>query len=440
MNRIDQFLKTKNKPTVLIMTNFMDLNPGYSLTGIVIDQVKMLLRHGHKVVLYVNEQYNPKFEEESGLTDIRQNYPDSFKVQRYTTFLHLIDYQSQEDLTEEHQEAINKIADGFLTGILSEKPASIFTHDFIFTGWNLPYAKAIQRVSTYAEAKDIKWYHWIHSIPGGQRDWWYIQDYGDNHKIVFPNHTDKLMVSASFRAPQKDILAIPHIKDMRTWYDMCPEVWSITGAFPGLLSADIVQVYPASSDRLHAKQVDVLIKLFGFMKTSSNCTVFLMIANQWATGKQRKEDLEKYKELAEQYGLEVGTDFVFTSDIQPDFELGLSKRILRELQLFQNVFIYPTQGESFGLVGPEAAFTGPLMVTNRSLTMLKEVMGHYSSSFDFGSYHQNTPDVENDEYLDAIARNILHMILTSPECCTKSYVRKRYNMSHIYKAFYSHML
>ena len=182
--------------------------------------------------------------------------------------------------------------------------------------------------------------------------------------------------------------------------------------------------------------MDAIIKIFGFMKLRGTQDVFLCAANQWATGRQRKEDVNIYIQKAIDAGLEPGIDFVFTSEYKEEFGTGISKRLLRELQLLQNVFIFPTKEESFGLVGPEAAFSGALPIINKSLTMQFEVMSTHAPAFDFGSFHQDTPNMESEDYINAIANAVLNRLYNNEAIMTKLYCRKRYNMDDIYTRYY----
>lgn len=427
-----------NIKTVAILTNFMDFNPGYSLSGIVVDQIHMLARKGHKVILYVNEQYNPANELDAGLTQVKERFPELVKVKTKTKFMHLIDYTSIKDITDEHKDAALVAGEIYADEFIEEDVDTVFTHDFIFTGWNLPYDQAIYATDANLAKKQerVLWYHWVHSVPSAGRDWWDIKLHGNNHYVVFPNETEIQRVAESFKCSVQQIKAIPHVKDIRTWYDFSDATMDITEQFPKIMQAQVVQVYPCSTDRLSAKQLSLVIQIFGHIKIFAKVPVFLVIANQWATGKQRKEDVNKYIEEAEGCGLINGKDFVFTSTIADVYAKGISKTMLRELTLLSNLFVFPTKEESFGLVGPEAAFAGVLPIMNKSLDMMKEVMGTGAPAFDFGSHHNNTPQTADPEYIKAISMAILNRLYSNEALATKNYVKNKYNMENIYYRYY----
>ena len=424
-------------PTVAIFTNFMDFNPGYSLSGIVYEQALMLLKKDHKVFLFVNEQFNPKFNTDSGLTSLIEQYPNHFKILQKTKFMHLTDYKSLTEYMESnHPEQAEEAAKIFLYEIQENKIDIVFTHDFVFTGWNIPYAEAVKKTSEALKDYPIKWFHWVHSVPSGRRDWWNLSLYGKNHYIVYPNSIDSIRVAESFQCRQNKVKVIPHLKDIRVWFDFSPETWEITERYPNLMQADIIQVYPASSDRMNAKQVHSLLAIFAHMK-EARVPIFFFVANQWATGLQRREDVNKYISLGEKLGLVYEEDFVFSSTIDEKYQTGISKRMIRELQLLSNIFIFPTLEESFGLVGPEASYSGAHAFINRSLPMQYEVMGSQVPAYDFGSFTQKVDAMSDPAYLRSIAFSVLNFCFSNPILINKMYTRKRYNMDHLYYKYYS---
>jgi hypothetical protein len=449
---------------IAILTNFMDFNPGYSLSGIVVEQCHMLLREGHVVHVFVNEQYNPKHDRDSRLWHLRRQYGDQLVLHKKTKFMHLIDYRTKDAITHEHVAAAEEAGETYYKVLRDEKIDTVFTHDFIFTGWNLPYSLAVKHASEKlrldVNVLPVSWLHWVHSVPSDGRDWWRIQEYGPNHYIVFPNRTEVVRVADMFHTRPSNVICVPHLKDIRNWYEFGDDAMHFTTIYPDIMRAEAVQIYPASTDRLSAKQLDIVIRVFGYIK-QMNTKVFLVVANQWATGRQAKENIKTYIDLAFDCGLEYGMDFAFTSitpgplsgfdngfdileaieqsegdkDIFP-YSIGINRRMLRELQLLSSIFIFPTLEESFGLVGPEASYSGALVILNRSLTMQFEIMGHMAPAFDFGSHHQLHPPAKEEEYLRAVAAAVLNRLFCNESMMTRTRARARYCMDNIYDRYY----
>jgi len=416
----------------------MDFNPGYSLTGIVKDQVIMLLRYGHDVDLYVNDQYNFNSGDPVSKEEIEKFGGDTgkYKMVPKMPFQRLTDYKSINEVKADDKDIINKTRD-MLCEELKETDF-VFTHDFIFTGWFLVYGQGCRLASPKLE--NIKgWYHWVHSMPSAMFDWWKIRQYGENHKVVYPNYTDRIQVAEQFRGVANDVRVVPHIKDIRTWFNFSAETCQFIDTYPDILTADIVQLLPASVDRLASKRVREVCKIVAGIKSQGK-SVCLIIANQWATGRQQKEDSDKYRMEAVKDGLIDQKEIIFTSDFQsPKYDVGIPQHMIRELFLCSNLFIFPTREESFGLVVPEAALSGCFMVLNRSLQMQREVSGNEALFFDFGSCHTEH-HVANEKYWSDIAFIIAGRMKESEAIKTRLFAKKTYNMDSLYNNYYMPMM
>ena len=411
---------------VAILTNFAEFHPGYSLTGIVSDQARMLSRYGHEVYIYVTEHFSEKYPS-----------PKDAVIEKKIPARDLRDYRSQNEISADH-----RVMSGQISTILQQDLVSfdfVFTHDWIFTGWNLPYALAIKDASQKLKQTNpkLRWLHWIHSVPSLRLDWWDIRSYGPMHRIVFPNKTDQIRVAEQYRALPNWVKVIPHIKDLRSWFDFHEETCRLIDDFPSIMQADVVQVYPASADRLHAKGVKEVICIFSELK-KRGLSVSLLIADQWATGRQPRQNVEHYEEIARRNGLVVGKEFMFTS--RWDYEkygTGLPKRMLRELWQCSNLFIFPTKEESFGLVSPEAALSGGvLLVLNKSLLMQLEVNGFTGLYLDFGSYHNMFKPANERQYFRDVATLIINQMRNDSSIMSKTFMRKQYNWDNIYLKYY----
>ena len=410
---------------IAILTNHMEMIPGFSLTGIIQDQCRMLSRYGHEVHLFVNEQFNEN-SHPVGL--------DGYNVtlEKKVPFAHLVDYQSEMDLRDEHVKTVEATAE-----MLKKKLADFdfaFTHDWIFQGWFLPYGLGL--IKAARELPGCHFLHWIHSVPSGFRDWWKIRLYGSNHTLIYPNETDRLYVAEQYRGVIENVRAIHHIKDLRTWFDFDSITCDIIDKVPALMRAHIVQILPASADRLQAKRVRETIMIFARLK-KMGLSVCLFVANQWATTRNRKESVEYYKRIARAEGLADG-EVVFSSELSEEYETGLPKRVIRELFQLSNLFIFLTREESFGLVIPEACLSGGvLLVNNESLQMQREIAMQSGLYFNMGSNRINHVIENENKYFCQIALIIWGRMRQNESIVSKMRMRQRYNMDYLYNNEYA---
>ena len=427
---------------IAILTTFRDFPPGYSLTGIVKDQVRMLASFGNDVHLFVSEKFYGKGEAAPNIDHEKYGIdPSKVHVRMEMPNTDQIDYRSKTEITPEHQELVKRITK-FYVDKLSDFDV-IFTHDLIFQGWYMPYGLAIMEASK--SMPKARWMHWIHSIPSVHRDWWNIREYGANHKIIYPNETDIQLISEQFRGDTGYVRSIPHIKDIRQWFGFTAETCKFFRAYPSALQADVFKVYPASVDRLSAKRVNHVIDIIANIKRK-HLSVCLIIAAQHATGKQQREDISQYEKMAEARGLIPNKELIFTNNFDTSVDkngnlvapygTGIPQTMIRDLFLCSNLFIFPTREETFGLVLPEAALSGVLVVANKSLRMLYEVSGGRALFFDFGSYHHRFVDPDMQGYLEDIASVIVGTMLRDSSIQAKTFSRIQYNWDALYHRFY----
>jgi glycosyltransferase involved in cell wall biosynthesis len=408
---------------IAILTNFHEINHGYSLTGIVEDQVTMLTEYGHQVHFYALEG----FDRESAGKRLQ-----AAELHAVVPAGKLVDYRSMGHLSQDHWDLADRTAE-----VLGRELVGmdlVFTHDWCFTGWNLPHFLGL--LGAGQGLAGTRFYHWVHSIPAMRpegRDWWRVQDWGPSHKVVYPNSIDAGCVASQFRGSLDDVVVIPHIKDLRSFWEFDAETCRFIDEHPEFLQADIVQLLPASTDRLWSKRVDVVISVMAALKRLGK-TVCLVVANQWATGRGVKDSLKSYRNLARDEGLEWGAEVVFTSEFGPEYEAGISKRMVRELFLCSNLFVFLTDHESFGLVVPEACLSGVFPVLNGSLPQQADLVDSRACFHLAGSWCHKPPyGVENEA---ALAQRLANEMARNPSLMSQTICRQKYNWDAVYNVYY----
>jgi glycosyltransferase involved in cell wall biosynthesis len=292
--------------------------------------------------------------------------------------------------------------------------------------------------------RDLHWFHWIHSYPGGQRDWWNLNDYQGVHVAVFPTQSGLDVVANSFRTNNDHVIYIPHVKDIRNELKFSKATVEIIDLFPSIIQADIVQCYPAPTDRLDSKGLKDLISVFSLLKKAGK-SVCLIIPNQYSNRRASRlvDPIKYYEKVARRCGLRPYEDFIFTSEILGEkYTDGLPHRVVLDLMSCSNLFVFPSRSESFGFVLTEAALSGSCIhVLNESAPAQLEVVESNGILFDFGDGRAeiSTSETRAERY-DKLTIRIIEEFETNTAVRARTTVRQRFNQDTVYRDYYQGML
>lgn len=432
---------------VAIFTNFGDYQQAYSLTRVVRDQIKMLVTHGYKPTVIVNESFEPQdMYAHPDVTIFRlPNIPVSNDIEKDPTF----------------EADVNAIAKGLER--LAPDVDVIITHDVVYQPACLKHNFAARRVA--AKFPQIKWLHWIHSatppVTFGRLVGIFGDDYVNlvrkpfpNSKYVYFNDFSVPSVASNFDISQEEVRVVHHPTDIVGFLGISPQVEELVEK-KHLLEADAICIYPIRLDR--GKQVQMVIRTMAMLKKLGT-SVRVVIVDFHSTGGDKVTYRDDLKQIGIDYGLN-SDELTFTSEFNKEWRNELPYAHVRDLMLLSNVFIMPSVSESYSLITQEAGILKNVVVLNYDFPPFRDIFGSnaifrkYSSNFDVMAdpteamtsetsrttteYGPNgAPADARRKYEEDYHSDTAKMIsarLNHPEMKLSTFLRKHRNLDYIFK-------
>ena len=405
------------KPKVAILTSLTDYSPAYSLTGVILDQARMLHRAGYDYELMCLEYFNPNDRAEIE----REGLNATYKLGR--TILH--DYQPFDEPKEDTptQQGFYKQVDVYFNGDstgLGYKQALepfdvIITHDLMFLSWYVPENQAIRMCADLWP--DKRWLHWCHSaptvIPGVIYPSKLRFEGCRNSMYISLNHRQRQDVANMFGITPQDVGVVYNPKDIRDLYNFHADTCDFIQQYD-ILDHEILQVYPFSTPRFGAKGVRHLLRIFGFWK-KLGVRARLVLVNAHCNQDIDRPHEEEIIRYAESCGLEIDRDVILTSRFarsRTDTEEGrhryglwtysVPRKVVQELMLAANMFIFPSISEACSLIQAEASIAGKFVVLNRNFVPMMEFGSPNTMHYEFTG---RDPD-QDPGYYEAVAREM----------------------------------
>jgi hypothetical protein len=437
------------------LTSLTDYSPAYSLTGIILDQARVLKRYGYPYTLFCLKAFNSnhkKIAEELGIEvsyELPQTRLHPYKVNESvkTTIDGQVGFDDQVNIHFEGCKEKGTI--GYRDALASYD--TIITHDLMFLEWHLPQNAAIRKCIDLYPNKN--WLHWIHSGPSNRpNNVCYPSTLrysaAPNSTYVFLNDGQRLDCALMLQTTRDNIAVVHNPKDVRDVYNFQEETKRLTDEYD-LFNFDLLQVYPFSTPRWEAKGVKHLICLVSHWK-KMGVRAKVVFVNAHCNSPQDKPHLKKMEEYCEAAGVEIDRDIIFTHRFASKMEaqttdLDVQKKwktwhhcvpfeVVRDLNMLANIFVFPSATECCSLIQAEASISGKFMVLNRDFLPMMEFASPKVLSYEFKINDPDNQAVKDRRYYEFVAREIWAEIQTETAVMNTTKARtETYNRDWIFQ-------
>lgn len=404
-----------NDKTIGILTTFWTYDSAYSLTSVVNDQLTALVKYGYRTILFVL----PNFKDEKLV-------PKGVEIRKIVPQIILEPYKEL-GYPDRWKDDVAKVKEMFEKNM--QDITHLIVHDVFFIDTYLPYNIALR------ESKlTCRIFAWTHSAPSVRPT---LENNPHANRFTLPprttlvylNHVDTVKLAEMYATWLKNVRVVHNSRDPRTFWNLDPLVNKLVDKY-SLLEKDIIAVYPLSTPRMvDGKGLDKAIKLLSEIK-KLDYNVCLIVPNAHANAEKEKRLINQTQFYASDMEI-TNTDLIFTSmEDAPNYEAGVTPKIISDLFRLSNVFIFPTISENCSLVLLEAMSSGNLLILNKEVRSLSEFGRENALYFDF---NWRDSKEENNHYFKQLAMITMGEFNRNQALQAKRDLFQKHNYDYIFK-------
>lgn len=409
---------------IAILTAFASLDPQYSLANLVVDQIRMLLKHGYNPTLFTVQGFKDKVP-----CEVKAVIPQ----------VPLVDYQlnvKKQDSFDGQVKLITEALEPYLKNF-----QIVFTHDLAFLTWFLVYNQAIRNIAK--KHPHIKWFHWSHSAPSNRPaklEYPHTLRFSGIHNSIYigMNYADLELYAEQYDVPIGNVRVVYNCRDIYRWFNMHPKSIKLIEKYR-LLDTDVLAIYPTRMTT--GKNPDDAVHLLAKInETGKNAK--LVFCNSYSNADTEKQLIQSLKDNGEKWGL-PNNHLIFTSEMGTQWELGVPPEVVRDLMQISNLFFLPSKSEGCSLILLEATLTKNLIILNKTLPSMHEFGKKDALYIDCSSvragkqttvnYLKDDKPSTREEHYKEWAQIIINELENNKSLSMFTRIRKKFNPDWIFR-------